>query len=73
MTRLLALVPAAVLASMLAACGVETATTAATSAEIKKRELEAGQKNLEQAKQKLEAATQSVQQGAAQAEEKSKD
>jgi len=69
MTRFLALL----LAATLAACGVETATTAATSAEIKKRELEAGQKNLEQAKQKIEAATQSVQQGAAQAEEKSKD
>ncbi len=58
---------------LLAACGVETATTAATSAEIKKRELEAGQKNLEQAKQKIEAATQQDLQRAAQTEEKSKD
>jgi curli biogenesis system outer membrane secretion channel CsgG len=63
----------ALTAALLAACGVETATTAATSAEIKKRELEAGRKNLEQAKQKIEAATQSIQQNAAQAEEKSKD
>jgi outer membrane lipopolysaccharide assembly protein LptE/RlpB len=58
---------------LIAACGVETATTAATSAEIKKRELEAGQRNLEQAKQKIEAATQQLNQNAAQAEEKSKD
>jgi len=69
MKRLFALL----LLATLAACGVETATTAATSAEIKRRELEAGQKNLEQAKQKIEAATQQVQQGAAQAEEKSKE
>ncbi len=69
MTRLLVL-PFVLL---IAACGVETATTAATSAEIKKRELEAAQKNLEQAKQKIEAATQQQLQGAAQAEEKSKE
>lgn len=69
MTRLLAL-PFVLL---IAACGVETATTAATSAEIKKRELEAGQKNLEQAKQKIEAATQQQMQSATQAEEKSKE
>ena len=64
---------ALLLLATLAACGVETATTAATSAEIKKRELEAAQKNLEQAKQKIEAATQQQLQGAAQAEEKSKE
>jgi hypothetical protein len=53
---------AAVLAlAALSGCGVETATTAATSAEIKKRELEAGQKNLEQAKQKIEQSVQQVQ------------
>ncbi|HEY6966092.1 MAG TPA: hypothetical protein VI229_01380 [Burkholderiales bacterium] len=69
MTRFLALL----LAATLAACGVETATTAATSAEIKKRELDAGQKNLEQAKQKIEAATQQDLQRAGQTEEKSKD
>ena len=69
MTRFFALI----LASTLAACGVETATTAATVAEMKRREMEAAKKNLEQAKQKIEAATQSVQQNAAQAEEKSKD
>jgi Ni/Co efflux regulator RcnB len=69
MTRFLALL----LAATLAACGVETATTAAASAEIKRREMEAAKNNLDQAKQKIEAATQSVQQGAAQAEEKSRD
>ena len=57
MRTLLAVIAVAVLAG----CGVETATTAATSAEIKKRELEAGQKNLEQAKQKIEAANEQVQ------------
>ena len=51
-------------ATVLHGCGVETATTAATSAEIKKRELEAGQKNLEQARQRAEQAAQQVQQRA---------
>lgn len=69
MTRLFVLV----LAALLAACGVETATTAATVAEMKRREMEAAKKNLEQAKQKIEAATQQQMQNAAQAEEKSKD
>ena len=58
---------------LIAACGVETATTAATVAEMKRREMEAAKKNLEQAKQKIEAATQQLNQNAAQAEEKSKD
>jgi cellobiose-specific phosphotransferase system component IIA len=58
---------------LIAACGVETATTAATVAEMKRREMEAAKKNMEQAKQKIEAATQLQQQNAAQAEEKSKE
>ena len=58
---------------VIAACGVETATTAATSAEIKRREMEAAKKNYDQAKQKIEAATQQELQRAAQTEEKSKD
>jgi len=58
---------------LIAACGVETATTAATVAEMKRREMEAAKKNMDQAKQKIEAATQLQQQNAAQAEEKSKE
>lgn len=47
-------------ATFLAGCGVETATTAAASAEIKRREMEAAKKNLEQAQQKIEQSTQQV-------------
>ncbi len=61
------------LASALAGCGVETAATAAASAEIKRREMEQAKKTLEQAKQKIEQNTQQIMQGAAQAEDKSKD
>ena len=48
----------------LAGCGVETATTAATAAAIKKQELEQGQKTMEQTRQKIDAAMQQVQQRA---------
>ena len=70
MTRFLSLL---LLVFTLAACGVETATTAATVAEMKRREIEAAKKNLEQAQQKIEAATQQELQRAGQTEEKSKD
>ncbi len=46
----------------LAACGVETATTAATSAAIKKREIEEGKKTMEQAQQKIDKAMEQAQQ-----------
>jgi hypothetical protein len=69
MTRFLAL-PFALL---IAACGVETATTAATSAEIKRREMEAAKKTLDQAKQKIEQSTQQSLERAAQSEQKSKE
>ncbi len=58
---------------LLAGCGVETATTAATSAEIKRREMEAAKNTMDQAKQKIEQSTQQMQQRAAQSEEKSKE
>lgn len=58
---------------LIAACGVETATTAATSAEIKRREMEAAKNNLDRAKQKIEQNTQQIMQNTAQSEEKSKD
>ncbi len=49
------------------ACGVETASTAATGAAIKKQELEQGRKTMEQMHQKLDQANQQVQQRAEQA------
>jgi NifU-like protein involved in Fe-S cluster formation len=52
---------------VLAGCGVETATTAATGAVIKKQELEQGRKTIEQMQQKLDQANQQVQQRAEQA------
>ena len=64
---------AALALASLAACGVETATTAAASAEIKRREMEAAKNTMDQAKQKIEQNTQQILQGAAQAEEKSKE
>lgn len=51
----------------LGACGVETASTAATGAAIKKQELEQGRKTMEQMQQKLDQANQQVQQRAEQA------
>ena len=60
MKTLLVLVATAALAG----CGVETATTAATAAAIKKQELEQGQKTMQQTRQKVDAAMQQVQQRA---------
>lgn len=54
----------AVALAALAACGVETATTAATSAAIKKREIEEGKKTMEQAQQKIDKAMEQAQQRA---------
>ena len=51
----------------LSACGVETATTAATGAAIKKQELEQGKKTMEQMQQRLNQANLQVQQRAEQA------
>ena len=55
----------ALLLTVVAGCGVETATTAATSAAMKKQEIEAGkttqaqmQKNLEQSMQQVEQRNQ---------------
>jgi hypothetical protein len=70
MKRVLSL---AVLISTLAACGVETATTAAAVADLKRREMEAAKKNLETATQKIEQNTQQIMQSAQQNEDKSKD
>lgn len=48
--------------AVLAGCGVETATTAATAGSIKKQELEQGQKTLQHAQQKIDAAAQQMRQ-----------
>ena len=44
------------LALSVGACGVETASTAATGAAIKKQELEQGKKTMEQMQQKIDQA-----------------
>ena len=57
------------MASALAGCGVETASTAATAASIKKQELQEGQKTMQRAQQKIDASTQQMQQRAASSDE----
>lgn len=51
----------------LAGCGVETATTAATSAAIKKQDIEEGKKTMGQVQQKIDQAMDQAQQRAQQA------
>ena len=53
---------AIVVLTMIAGCGVEVATTAATGAAIKKQEIDQGKKTMEDARQKIEQAAQQVQQ-----------
>ena len=53
----------------LAACGAETAGTAATAASLKKQEVEQGQRHLQQFQEKLDIATQQMQQRTDQAAE----
>ena len=48
----------------LAGCGVETASTAATAAAIKKQELEQGKRTMEQAQQKIGRSMQDLQRAA---------
>ena len=60
MNKLLAL--AAALA--LAGCSVETASTAATAASIKKQELEQGERTMQRARERIDGAMQQVQQRA---------
>ena len=55
--------------AMLTACGVETASTAATAASIKKQELQEGQKTMQRAQQKIDAAAQQMQQRGGSAEQ----
>ncbi len=65
----LAAILAASALAAIAGCGVETATTAATGAAIKKQEVEQGKKTLEQTRDKLEQAMQQTQQRAEQGRE----
>ena len=52
----------------LCACGVETATTAATVATMKKQEMDQARKTMEQATQKIEHNAQLIQQSASQSD-----
>ena len=52
------------LLAALSGCGVETATTAATGASIKAKELEEAKKTQEQARQKLDQTMQQAEQRA---------
>jgi hypothetical protein len=59
-----------VLAGMtLAACGADTATTAANAALIKKQELEQGKKTMDQVKQNIGQSMEAMQQSAQRAGE----
>jgi len=57
MTRFTILIAALALAG----CGVETASTAATAAALKKQEIEQGKKTLEQSQQKIGNAMEQMQ------------
>lgn len=46
-----------VLVTSLTACGVDTASTAATAAALKKQEIEEGQKTMQQFQQSLDQAS----------------
>ena len=58
---------------VLAGCGIETATTAATSAQIKRREMEQAKSTMEQAKQKIEQIRQKIMGRTTQTDDKMKD
>jgi hypothetical protein len=53
--------------TLLAGCGVDTATTAATGASIKKQEMEEGKRTQERAQQKIDQMQEQMQQRAQQA------
>ena len=56
----------------LAGCGVETATTAATGAAIKKQEIVQGKKSMNEAQQRVEQAAQQMERARAETEAASK-
>jgi hypothetical protein len=53
---------AVAVAAMLAGCGVDTATSAATAASLKKQELQEGARTMQRAQEKINDAMQQVQQ-----------
>ena len=55
---------AALAAMSLAACGIETAGTAATGAAIKKQELEEGKRTQQRSTEKIDQATKAMQESA---------
>jgi len=57
----------AIAVAMLAGCGVDTATTAATGASIKKQEMEEGKRTQDRAQQKIDQMQEQMQQRAQQA------
>jgi uncharacterized protein YgiM (DUF1202 family) len=56
----------------LAGCGLETATTAATGAAIKKQEIDSGKKTMSEVQQKVEQAAQQMQRAQTETEAASK-
>ena len=56
-------------AAALAGCGVDTASSAATAASIKKAELQEGQKTMQRAQEKIDAAVGQMQQRAGSTDE----
>jgi len=63
---------ALVVIAVLAGCGVETATTAATVAAAKKQEIEQGKKTMDQMQQDIGKAMEQVQQEAGRKEDAAK-
>ena len=63
---------ALVAVATLAGCGVETASTAATAAAVKKQEIEQGKKTMEQMQQNIGKAMEQTQQSKERAEEATK-
>jgi outer membrane biogenesis lipoprotein LolB len=61
-----------VAAALLAGCGVETATTAATVAAAKKQEIEQGKKTVDQMQQNIGKAMEQTQQSAERKEDAAK-
>jgi len=58
--------------AVLGGCGVETASTAATAAALKKQEIEQGKKTMEQMQQNIGKAMEQTQQSAERADEAAK-
>jgi hypothetical protein len=51
-------------AAILAGCGLDAASSAATAASLKKQELQEGQRTMQQAQQKIDGAMQQMQERA---------